>query len=109
MLAWLVFGIAAAYGYLLAEAEPNMGDGNWLWSGQVALFVLFAESVLFLRSRGAPRLVADRAMAPGLCRGLRAARSPAGSSGTEPRSSSRTTGGSRFPRRLSLPGSGLSP
>jgi len=52
MLAWLVFGIAAAYGYLLAEAQPNRGDGNWLWSGQVALFVLFAESVLFLRSRG---------------------------------------------------------
>jgi hypothetical protein len=52
MLAWLVFGIAAAYGYLLAEAEPNTGDGNWLWSGQVALFVLFAESVLFFRSRG---------------------------------------------------------
>jgi hypothetical protein len=51
MLAWLVFGIAAAYGYLLAEAEPNRGDGNWLWSGQVALFVLFAESVLFFRSR----------------------------------------------------------
>ena len=53
MLAWLVFVIAAAYGYLLAEAEPNTGDGNWLWSGQVALFVLFAESVLFLRSRAA--------------------------------------------------------
>ena len=52
ILAWLVFGIAAAYGYLLAEDEPNTGDGNWLWSGQVALFVLFAESVLFLRSRG---------------------------------------------------------
>ena len=55
MLAWLVFGIAAAYGYLLAEDEPNTGDGNWLWSGQVALFVLFAESVLFLRSGGRGR------------------------------------------------------
>jgi hypothetical protein len=53
MLAWLVFGIGAAYGYVLAEAEPYTGDGNWLWSGQVALFVLFAESVLFLRSRAA--------------------------------------------------------
>ena len=52
MLAWLVFVIAAAYGYLLAEAEPNTDDGNGLWSGQVALFVLFAESILFLRSRG---------------------------------------------------------
>jgi hypothetical protein len=57
MLAWLVFGIGASYGYLLAEAGPNMRDGNWLWSGQVALFVLFAESVLLFRSRtgdGAP-------------------------------------------------------
>jgi hypothetical protein len=53
ILAWLVFGIGAAYGYLLAEAEPNLGDGNWLWSGQVALFVLFAESVLFFHSRAA--------------------------------------------------------
>jgi hypothetical protein len=52
MLAWLAFGIAAGYGYLLAEAQPHRGDGNWLWSGQVALFILFAESVLFLRSRG---------------------------------------------------------
>jgi hypothetical protein len=51
-LAWLVFGIAAACGYLLAEAPPHTGDGNWLWSGQVALFVLFAQSILFLRSRG---------------------------------------------------------
>lgn len=51
MLAWLVFAIGAAYGYLLAEAEPNRGDGNWLWSGQVALFILLAQTVLFLRSR----------------------------------------------------------
>jgi hypothetical protein len=51
LLAWMVFGIGAAYGYLLAEAEPNTGDGNWLWSGQVTLFILFAESLLFWRSR----------------------------------------------------------
>jgi hypothetical protein len=51
MLAWLVFGVGAAYGYLLAEAGIHMGDGNWLWSGQVALFVLLAESVLFFRAR----------------------------------------------------------
>ena len=54
LLAWLVFAIAAAYGYLLAEAEPNTGDGNWLWSGQVALFVLLAQTVLFFRSRPDP-------------------------------------------------------
>jgi len=54
LLAWLVFAIAAAYGYLLAEAEPNTGDGNWLWSGQVALFVLLAQTVLLFRSRADP-------------------------------------------------------
>jgi hypothetical protein len=50
-LAWLVFAIAAAYGYVLAEADPNTGSGNWLWSGQVALFVLMAETLLLVRSR----------------------------------------------------------
>jgi hypothetical protein len=63
MLAWLVFGLGATYGYLLAEAEPRTGDGNWLWSGQVTLFVLFAESVLFLRSparHGSPSTAGER-------------------------------------------------
>ena len=54
MCAWLVFVVAAAYGYLLVEAEPNSGDGNWLWSGQVALFVLLAQTLLFLRSPAGP-------------------------------------------------------
>ena len=50
-LAWLTFAVAAGYGYVLAEADPNTGSGNWLWSGQVALFVLLAETLLFLRGR----------------------------------------------------------
>ena len=54
MCAWLVFVLAAAYGYVLVEAEPNSGDGNWLWSGQVALFVLLAQTLLFQRSRPGP-------------------------------------------------------
>ena len=64
LLAWLVFAIAAGYGYLLAEAEPNTGDGNWLWSGQVALFVLLAQTLLFFRSRPDPQ-------APGITRARR--------------------------------------
>jgi hypothetical protein len=51
-LAWLTFVVAAGYGYVLAEADPNTGSGNWLWSGQIALFVLLAESLLLLRARG---------------------------------------------------------
>jgi hypothetical protein len=50
-LAWLTFAVAAGYGYVLAEADPNTGSGNWLWSGQIALFVLLAETLLLLRSR----------------------------------------------------------
>jgi hypothetical protein len=50
-LAWLVFAVAAAYGYVLAEADPNTGSGNWLWSGQIGLFVLLAQTLLLVRSR----------------------------------------------------------
>jgi hypothetical protein len=49
-LAWLTFVVAAGYGYVLAEADPNTGSGNWLWSGQIALFVLLAETLLLARS-----------------------------------------------------------
>jgi len=46
-LAWLVFGIACFYSYFMAEAERT-SHGNFIWSGQIALFVLFVQSFLFL-------------------------------------------------------------
>jgi hypothetical protein len=62
--AWLCFGIGALEGYLLAETGPRLRDGNFLWSGQVALFALFAASAAFALRRLAE---AARAGRPLLC------------------------------------------
>ena len=52
-LGWAVFVIGAAFGYLLAEG-PGADDGNFLWSGQLAAFVLFAATaVAVLRAAAA--------------------------------------------------------
>ena len=44
-LGWTTFLIGAAIGYLLAE-DVHAGTGNFLWSGQLAAFVLFAASAV---------------------------------------------------------------
>ena len=44
-LGWATFLIGAAFGYLLAEGGRD-GDGNFLWSGQLAAFVLFAATAV---------------------------------------------------------------
>ena len=58
-LGWATFLIGAAFGYLLAEVG-RPASGNFLWSGQLAAFVLFAASaVAVLRAAadgGASRL-----------------------------------------------------
>jgi len=46
-LAWATFGFGAVYTYFLAEAGARLTDGNWTWSGQITLFVLFTASILF--------------------------------------------------------------
>lgn len=50
-LAWLVFGVGAAYGYLLAETGIRKATGNFLWGTQTSLFILFVVSVAFLVTR----------------------------------------------------------
>lgn len=47
-LAWLTFACGAAYAYLLAEGGGQADHGNFLWSGQLAAFVLFAVTVMFV-------------------------------------------------------------
>ncbi|PQJ97469.1 hypothetical protein CXB77_01595 [Chromatium okenii] len=47
-LAWLMFSIGTGYGWILAESGGRMFDGNWLWSGQIAAFLLFIASTRFL-------------------------------------------------------------
>ncbi len=49
-LAWLAFLIGQSYGLLLVE-RPNTPSANMLWSGKVALFVLFAISLVFFVSQ----------------------------------------------------------
>ncbi len=46
-LAWLSFAAGAFYTYFIAEKQ-NPGYGNFTWSGQVTLFVLFVTCMVFL-------------------------------------------------------------
>ena len=56
-IGWATFLIGAAFGYLLAEGG-RAGDGNFLWSGQLAAFVLFvATAVAVLRAAAAHLLI----------------------------------------------------
>lgn len=50
-LAWLSFAVGAAYTYLLAEPPPDTGNGNFTWSAQITVFVLFVASTAFLLER----------------------------------------------------------
>jgi len=50
-LAWLTFAVGIAPGYLLAEGGGKASAGDFLWSGQLAAFVLFAVSAAFLAGR----------------------------------------------------------
>lgn len=44
---WLAFAIGSAYTYLLAESGPRMFQGNFIWSGQITLFILFVVTLEF--------------------------------------------------------------
>jgi len=45
--AWLTFLIGAFYSYFLTETK-RLVDGNFTWSGQITIFVLFVISMRFL-------------------------------------------------------------
>lgn len=47
-ICWLVFSMSVFYVYFLAESGGRMYAGNFLWSGQLTLFVLFVVSTGFL-------------------------------------------------------------
>lgn len=47
-LGWLAFMTGIAYNYLLAESGPRMFEGNFCWSSQITLFILFVNSARFL-------------------------------------------------------------
>ncbi len=48
LLAWGTFFVGTAAGYLLTEQGGNASHGNFLWSGQLAAFLLFVVAALFV-------------------------------------------------------------
>ncbi|MCE9646931.1 MAG: hypothetical protein K8S20_13100 [Chloroflexi bacterium] len=47
MLAWLLFGFGLFFTYFFAESGPRRMDGNFGWSGEITLMLLFMVSTLF--------------------------------------------------------------
>jgi hypothetical protein len=50
VIAWVIFGIGSFYGYFLAEGGSSIYSGNFLWSTQITLFILFFQSIIFFLS-----------------------------------------------------------
>lgn len=53
-LAWLTVGVGTFQVYFLMEAGPRAYQGNFWWSGQITLFVLFVASADHLLKNGGP-------------------------------------------------------
>jgi hypothetical protein len=51
LLAWAAFFAGLLQNYLLAETGERFFHGNFRWSAQIALFILFAATVRFLARR----------------------------------------------------------
>jgi hypothetical protein len=47
MLAWLTFAMGAFFSFFLSEGGQRFLDGNFIWSGEISLFLLFCASTLF--------------------------------------------------------------
>jgi len=50
-IAWIAFLIGTFYTYFLAESGESMSYGNFAWSGQITLFILFVVSIKFVLER----------------------------------------------------------
>jgi hypothetical protein len=55
-LAWLCAAIGLAIALLFEETGPRAGHGNFTWSAQISLFVLFAASARWIFGPDAPDL-----------------------------------------------------
>jgi hypothetical protein len=49
--AWMFTAIALFVTLFLGEAGPRLGEGNFAWTGQTAVFLIYVESLLLLISR----------------------------------------------------------
>jgi len=50
-LGWIGFGLGVIFTYFFAESGVRFHDGNFTWSGEIALFILFVCCILFLSER----------------------------------------------------------
>ena len=50
-IAWAATAVGLVISYVLAESGPRFSDGNFLWTGQMAVFVLFVAAARFARTR----------------------------------------------------------
>jgi len=61
-IAWLGFLVGVFYTYFLTESV-TWSDGNFTWSGQIAIFILFVASTLFFIKENMP-LLSQRRFTP---------------------------------------------
>jgi hypothetical protein len=47
LMAWICFFFGAFYSYFLAESGSRFRDGNFVWSGEITVFILFFASTIF--------------------------------------------------------------
>jgi len=57
-MAWLLFAFGTIHTYFLAESGKRMFHGNFAWSGQITLFILFFVSALFFVRQNAGYFIA---------------------------------------------------
>ena len=46
--AWVFTAVAMCFTLLVGEAGPRLGEGNFAWTGQTAVFLIYVESLLLL-------------------------------------------------------------
>lgn len=59
-LAWLTVAVGVSWGYLFAEGGGKASAGDFLWSGQLAVFLMFVVAAVFLLRRVAEPRPAGR-------------------------------------------------
>lgn len=47
LLAWISFAFGVIYSYFIAEGGDHFKDGNFTWSGEITLYILFCASTIY--------------------------------------------------------------
>jgi hypothetical protein len=51
LLAWITLALGSFYTYFLAEQGQRFADGNFTWSGEISMLVIFCISTIFFLER----------------------------------------------------------